>query len=380
MAYSFKPNAMRKPFRLLLTLLWLLSAYACSDRKGPSNRAVVPFSERPKNIILMIGDGMATAQVSAALYWRGIGRSVWERFPVVGFHQSHAYDERVTDSAAGATAFACGQKTKNGVVGLVPPNYEPCRTILEELDAQGWATGMVVTCSATHATPAAFIAHQDLRAFTEYIAEDYLKTELDCFIGGGRGYFNDRPDRRNLLDSLRQRGYVVRFGTGLGKLPSDGTAPFYLFTAEREPPAANEGRRYLPAATTLACQYLQKRSEKGFFLMVEGSQIDWALHANDANWLRAELLDFDAAVTAAFEFAQQNGETLLIVTGDHECGGLSLNTSASDKSFEPAFTSRLHSATMVTVFAFGPQAHLFSGVYQNTDLYTKMWQALGLQP
>ncbi len=336
----------------------------------------VPLAERPKNIILIIGDGMATPQLSASLYWRGVGRSVWEQFPFVGFHQSHAYDERVTDSAAGATAFACGQKTKNGAIGLVPPHFEPCRTILEELSALGWATGMVVTCSAVHATPACFVAHQDLRAFSEFIAEDYLKSSLDCFIGGGRGYFNDRPDRRNLLDSLRKNGYLVRFGTTFNQLPLDGSAPFYLFTADREPPSAHEGRRYLPMATARACEYLQKRSPKGFFLMVEGSQIDWALHANDVSWLRAELRDFEAAVTEALRFAQKDGETLLIVTGDHECGGMSLNPTQNPKHFAPAFTTRLHSAAMVPVLAYGPQAHLFSGIYDNTDIYFKMWEAL----
>ncbi len=371
---------MRRRIRFFLSPLLLLGTLACTQPTPLTSSHIPPSAERPKNIVLLIGDGMAVAQVSAALYWRGVGRSVWERFPVVGFHKSHSYDERVTDSAAGATAFACGQKTKNGAIGLVPPDYTPCRTILEELDARGWATGMVVTCSATHATPASFIAHQDLRAFTEYIAEDYLKTAIDCFIGGGRGYFADRPDRRDLLDSLRLRGYVIRQGAGLRHLPSDGSAPFYLFTAEREPPAANEGRRYLPSAAAYACTYLKKRSEKGFFLMVEGSQIDWALHANDVNWLKAEMLDFEAAVSEVLRFAQQDGETLVIVTGDHECGGMGLNPAKSPRQFEPAFTSRLHSAVMVPVFAYGPQAHLFSGVYENTDLYFKMWQALDRQP
>lgn len=362
----------------VLSVLILLCT-ACANRRVPDATTLAPLAERPKNIILLIGDGMATPQISASLYWRGVGRSVWERFPFVGFHQSHAYDERVTDSAAGATAFACGQKTKNGAIGLVPPDYTPCRTILQELSSRGWATGMVVTCSATHATPASFIAHQDLRAFTEYIAEDYLHTPLDCFIGGGRGYFSDRPDHKNLLDSLRQRGYAVRAGVGFGHLPLDGSAPFYLFTAEREPPSAHEGRRYLPTATARACEYLQKRSPKGFFLMVEGSQIDWALHANDANWLKAEMLDFEATVAEALRFAQQNGETLVIVTGDHECGGMSLNAVKNPKHFEVAFTSRLHSAAMVPVFAYGPKANLFSGIYDNTDIYFKMWEALGVK-
>lgn len=334
-----------------------------------------PVATRAKNIILLIGDGLGLAQVSASHYWKGTHRSVYTRFPVVGFHQSHASNAKVTDSAAGATAFACGQKTYNGAIGVVPPNREPCHTILEDMDEQGYATGMVVTCSATHATPAAFIAHQEARSFNEFLAEDYLKTAIDCFIGGGEFYFTKRPDKRNLEDSLRTRGYVVRSGSIFQKLPLDGSAPFMLFTAEHEPPTASAGRIYLPEATKMVCRYLQKRSQKGFFLMVEGSQIDWALHGNDRNWLKAELLDFDAAVAAALDFATANGETLVIVTGDHECGGLALTESTTER-FSPKFAARVHTAALVPVFAYGPQAHTFSGIFDNTRLYYKMWDAL----
>lgn len=369
--------------RLRILLPALLVFSAChSTRDRVAENAVVTLAERPKNIILLIGDGMATPQLSAGIYWKGVGKSVWEQFDIVGFHKSHSCDEKVTDSAAGATAFSCGQKANNGAIAVLPPDNHPCRTILEELDSRGWATGMVVTCSATHATPASFIAHQDIRAFTESIAEDYLNTELDCFVGGGSGFFNDRPDKKNLLDTLKNRGYVIRNGTSFGRLPMDGSAPFMLFTAEREPPTASANRRYLPGATQKVIEYLQKRSPKGFFLMVEGSQIDWALHANDRTWLKAEMLDFDATVSKALDFARADGNTLVIVTGDHECGGTSLNATDSRMNFRPEFASRMHSAAMVPVFAFGPKAELFAGLYDNTAIYNKMWSALGndIQP
>ena len=366
--------------RILLPALLLF--FSCQPARKPAfdPQPPKPFAERPKNIILLIGDGMAVPQVSAGLYWKGVGKSVWEHFPVVGFHKSHSFDERVTDSAAGATAFACGHKTFNGAIGVLPPDNHPCQTILEDLCSRGWATGMVVTCSATHATPASFIAHQDMRAFTDAIAEDFLKTPFDCFVGGGQGYFDDRPDGKNLLDTLQQRGYIIKSGTSFSRLPMDGSAPFMLFTAEREPDGAPVGRHYLPTATRKVCEYLQKRSDKGFFLMVEGSQIDWALHANDAKWLKAEMLDFDATVTEALRFAQSDGETLVIVTGDHECGGTGLNAGNSRNSFSVSFTTRLHSASMVPVFAYGPKAGLFSGIYENTAIYDKMWASLGSQP
>lgn len=113
--------------------------------------------------------------------------------------------------------------------------------------------------------------------------------------------------------------------------------------------------------------------------MVEGSQIDWAGHANDRNWLRAEMEDFDQTVEAALAFAAADGETLVIVTGDHECGGLSLIREGGKKNFRAAFSTRLHTASWVPVYAYGPQASLFAGVYQNTDVYNKMWEAIGFQ-
>lgn len=134
----------------------------------------------------------------------------------------------------------------------------------------------------------------------------------------------------------------------------------------------------MPGATEVACNFLQKRSKEGFFLMVEGSQIDWAGHANDRNWLRAEMVDFDKTVTRALEFAASNGETLVIVTGDHECGGLALVKNSSRKQFNPSFSTHLHTATMIPVYAYGPKQELFNGVYENTSLYDKMREALGM--
>lgn len=326
----------------------------------------------------MIGDGMALSQVSAGIYWKGEGKSAFERFPIVGFHDAHSHADLVTDSGAGATAFACGLKSFNGAIGVAAPDTLPCQSIVEKLAALNFATGMVVTCSATHATPASFVAHEDLRAFTEMIALDYLDAPLDCFVGGGAASFFNRPDKLDLKDSLRQRGYIIRKGTSFKNLPLDGSAPFYLFTAEEEPESSDAGRRYLPEASFKVAEYLQNRKKAGFFMMVEGSQIDWALHANDAAWLRSEMLDFDDAVLKILEFAQKQGETLVIVTGDHECGGLALPPGRRKRDFQTKFSSRLHTGTLVPVFAYGPGAELFAGVYDNTQIYYKILKALGL--
>lgn len=369
---------------ITLPVLLIFLAGATQDSKKcchQPDRTSLQLSDSvraPKNIILLIGDGMGLSQISAGIYWMGVGKTVFEQFPVVGFHKSHSCNDLVTDSAAGATAFSCGHKTTNGAVGVLPPDNKPCQTILEELEGRGYASGMVVACSAPHATPASFIAHRELRAFSEEIASDYLKTPLDCFIGGGEHYFYDRPDGKNLKDSLKNRGYIIRTGTSMRKLPWDGSKPFMLFTADYEPPTASGGRTYMPEATRRVCDYLKKRSEKGFFLMVEGSQIDWGCHSNDRNWVKAEMIDFNKVVKEALAFAERDGETLVLVTGDHECGGLALVDAKSKKEFRPVFTTRLHTASLVPVLAYGPRSELFYGIYDNTEIYNKMRAALGI--
>lgn len=354
----------------------VLAALSCMPKPSLSQwqPESIEAGAYPKNIVLMIGDGMALAQISASFYWER-QQSVFRFFPYVGFHKSHSCDDLVTDSAAGGTAIACGAKTTNSAIGVLPPDNKPCLTILEELSQNGYATGMVTTCSATHATPATFIAHRDLRAFTEEIAEDYLNTAFDCFIGGGSHYFGKRSDGQNLTETLRQRGYVVRNGVSFNRLPLDGSAPFVLFTAEREPPTPANGRRYLPQAAKVACEYLQKRSERGFFLMIEGSQIDWAGHANDAAWLRDEMRDFEKTILNVLRFASENKETLVLVTGDHECGGLALHAS-NRNVLEPVFSQKLHTAALVPILAYGPGAERFAGLYENAEIYWKMRRAI----
>lgn len=365
-------------FQVLFSTIFLLSS-GCGSKPAPV--ALPPqseFSEKAKNIVLMIGDGMALSQVSAAVYWTK-QRSAFEKFPVVGFHKSASHDDLTTDSAAGATAFACGCKTKNGVIGRTAKN-KPCETIFEFLSRKkNYATGMVVTCSAAHATPASFVAHQELRAFTEQIAEDYMTMPPDFFVGGGEAYFRGRADGKNLWDSLENRGWKIRSSDNPNKIETDGSQPYFQFFAQHEPGTASAGRHYLPKATDRACQFLKNRKKNGFILMVEGSQIDWALHSNDKNWLKAEMLDFNEAVEAALQFAAADRETLVIVTGDHECGGLSLATSGSKKSFTPKFANKLHTSALVPIFAFGPGAERFSGVFDNTDVYRKMLEVLDFQ-
>jgi alkaline phosphatase len=320
---------------------------------------------------------MGLAQVAAAMYQTKLPFGL-ESFPIIGFQKTYSANNLVTDSAAAGTALASGKKTKNNVLGL-DKDGERCKTILEEAVEAGLATGMVVTSSIQHATPAAFVAHQPARNLYEDITIDILNSGIDFFIGGGKQHFDRREkDERDIINELKQNGYNVYdyFNHDLEKVVADTLKKFAFFTHDKEPLAAILGRNYLPKATKMAVNYLNHRSKKGFFLMVEGSQIDWTCHSNKTESLYAEMEDFDKTVKQVLKFALRDGETLVIVTADHETGGLGLNGGTAN-TLDPKFTTNGHTAVMVPVFAYGPGASLFRGIYENTEIYQKMHEAFG---
>jgi alkaline phosphatase len=325
----------------------------------------------------MIGDGMGLTQITAGMYTQNAPIQL-ESFPVVGLHKSYAEDNLVTDSAAGATAFASGIKTYNGAVG-VDVDTAAKVTILELAEKQGLATGLLSTSSITHATPASFIAHVAKRAYMEDIATYFLETEIDFFMGGGKAYFDQREkDDRNLYQELQTKGYQVSsyFDEDFDNLSIKKNSNFAYFTANKEPLPKAQGRDYLPYATRTAARFLnQKGGDNGFFLMVEGSQIDWGGHANNLDYVLSEFRDFDEAIKEALDFARRDGETLVIVTADHETGGLAINPGSTRDSLVAAFTSTYHTAAMIPVFAYGPGAEAFHGIYENTAIFDKMKKA-----
>jgi alkaline phosphatase len=378
-----RPNNGLLPIKeSLIALLFIAAACNKPSQSLPPQPVSQPVKlERPaqpaKNIVLMIGDGMGLSQISAGMI-RNNNTLFLEQFPVIGLHKAYSSDNLITDSAAGATAFASGIKTYNGAIG-VTADQNPAPTILEQAEARGMATGMVVTSTVVHATPAAFIAHVKDRNMYENIALGFLQTEIDLVIGGGSKYFNRRSDQRNLYGLLQEKGYYVSDFSiePLTDIALDFTKNLVYFTSESDPPTVQQGRDYLIPASRLACNFLSRRSDKGFFLMIEGAQIDWAGHANNTSYMVNEMIEFDKAIGEVLKYAKEDGNTLIIVTGDHETGGFSINQGTTKDSIIAGYTTDYHTGTLIPVFAYGPGASLFSGIYENNSIYDRMCAAMG---
>lgn len=366
-----------------ISFIILLCFTACNTPPKTSSTAgttpTSPSGEKPKNIILMIGDGMGLPQITGAMYMND-NKTVFERFNNIGFHKSQSADNLVTDSAAGATAFASGVKTINGALGM-DAHRKSVPTILEMAEKKGMATGLVVTCSMTHATPAAFYAHIASRDEDQEIALSLLDAGVDIFIGGGENAFIARGDGRNLVSELAAKDYSIY---EISKLPIEDLnietkKNIGYFTANEEPRPVSEGRDYAIPAAEKALKFLNARSPSGFFMMIEGSQIDWGGHANDANYVVTELQEFEQVVAEVLDFAEKDGNTLVIVTADHETGGFAVNPGSKLNHIEVAFTTKSHTAMMIPVFAAGPGSEMFRGIYENTEIFKKMKVLLDLE-
>lgn len=357
-------------YKILILLLAFSPAVFAG---GPAEKQKVS-PKKPKNIILMIGDGMGTAQVYAALTAKK-GLLNMARCPYSGFVKTNSASDYITDSGAGATAYATGEKTTNGYIS-VSPDGKVLPTILEDAEKHGLSTGLVVTCAITHATPAAFIAHTPKRDNYDDIALDFLKTDIDVFIGGGRDNFIHRGDSLNLLDSLVIHGYKVV--GDMNDIDLTKTKKLAALLAPKHLPKESEGRGdELGKGSAIALTILN-RNKKGFFMMIEGSQIDWGGHAKDKDYVVSEAVDFDNVVGTVLDFAAKNGETLVIITADHETGGFGLTGgNLATGEVEGSFIYGDHTGVMVPLFAFGPGAEKFSGLQENTDVYKKMSALFG---
>jgi alkaline phosphatase len=326
----------------------------------------------PKNIILMIGDGMGISQVSAPYYY-GDKDPAFNRFRHIGLARTSSGDAPVTQSPAAATALSTGHKTYNMAVG-VDMDTIIRKNFVELVSEQGYLTGVIATSSITDATPAGFYAHQPDRYMQHEIAMDLVRSEIDFFAGGGIKFFIDSTG----TDHFKENGIEVNYAR-LKKIkkPEPGNRYGFLLSADRMP-TMREGRKdFLKDASTIAMDFLSTGG-KGFFLMIEGSQIDWAGHGNQVEYMITEMNDFENVVDAVLDFAEQDGETLVIVTADHETGGFTLGAAgrngydADYSTITPTFATTNHSAALVPVFAFGPGAETFAGIYENTEIFHKM--------
>jgi len=332
---------------------------------------------RPKNIILMIGDGMGITHITAATIANKNTLHL-ERLPVVGLMKTFS-TQLITDSAASATAMATGKKTYNGAIAM-DAKKNKLKTIVEIAEDEGLSTGIVTTSSVTHATPAAFYSHQPKRSrINRQVSAEFMTKGIEVLMGGGKRYFlkEHREDKRDLIKELRKKGYTVT--DNVDEVGADVPRKMVCLIADMQPEGYRKRGDFLPKATEKAAKILD-RDKDGFFLVVEGAQIDWGGHSRNSKYIINEMLDFDRSVGKAIDFAEADGETLVVVTSDHETGGYSINEGSLSKGEVKAkFTHDYHTATMVPLYAFGPGAEHFSGTIDNTDIFFKSCELLNLE-
>jgi alkaline phosphatase len=286
----------------------------------------------------------------------------------IGFSKTSAADTYITDSAAGGTAMATGQKTNNRAIG-VDSTGKALPAIPTLIKKWNMVSGLISAGAITDATPAAFYAHQPDRMFEREIAADFLRNPVQILIGGGSRYFREEK----VLDTLQRNGYQV--GTQFSQLES--LKPPFVLLDDQSVVAISKGRPdFLTKSLQKTMHDLQK-TKAGFFVMAEGAQIDYGGHANDVRYVVQEMLDFDRAIGEAIRFADSNGETLVVITADHETGGLSLLDGNLSRGYvDGNFSTNDHSGVMVPVFAYGPHSLDFRGVYENTEIQRKIMTIL----
>jgi alkaline phosphatase len=319
--------------------------------------------KKAKNVILFIGDGMGAAHLYAGMTTSSQPYNLVQ-FPYSGFSITFSADNYITDSAAGGTAIACGVKTNNGMIGVTPDSMTVA-SIVEIAHMAGLATGVLSTSTITHATPASFVAHNCGRDNYEDIAKDFLNGTVDVFIGGGEDHFRKRADGKDFAVELKAQGFDVV--NTLESLKASGSAKIAGLLAKEHMPQVSQGRQGLLEQMTAKAIETLSKDKDGFFLMVEGSMIDWGGHAKDIDYVTSEMTDMDKAVGVALEFARNNGKTLIVVTADHETGGLSLTGgNVNDHNVIANFAYSNHTAVMVPILSYGPGAEKFSGIHDNT--------------
>ncbi|MCX2679449.1 alkaline phosphatase [Galbibacter sp. EGI 63066] len=317
--------------------------------------------ETVKNVILMIGDGNGLTQLSAATLANN-GALTITQLKSIGLLKTQSSDDFTTDSAAGGTAYATGEKTYNRSIGM-DSLRQPITNITELLHPNGYNIGLVTTDQITGATPSAFYAHVKDRGMTSGIVEDFLESNVSLFAAGGKDHFKSYGDF-TLVDSPN----------AIAQAKTDKVG---YFMAKNGVPSVLEGRNDLLAEVTQNSLTYLKDKQKPFFLMVEAAKIDSGGHANSTSTIVSEGIDFDKAVSQAILFADQNPGTLVIITADHETGGFSIpQGDMKNHTIEGDFTTNDHTGTLIPIFAYGPHSNKFTGVYENNEVFHKILKLL----
>lgn len=317
-----------------------------------------------KNVILLIGDGNGLSQISSSVL-ANKGQLTLTQLKNIGLIKITAADNFTTDSAAGATAFATGKKTKNRFIG-VDSEGNTTLNLTEILSKKGFNTGVITTDEIVGATPSAFYAHQKDRGMEKEIAEDLLTSKLAFFAAGGKSKV-----------SANHQFLVVNQPEEIGKNKAEKLA---YFMSENGVPQVLKGRDNLLSSVVENGLTFLKNKKKPFFMMIEAAQIDSGGHSNNVGTIVTEGIDFDRAITKAIQFADQNPGTLVVVTADHETGGFSIpHGDMKSSTIEGDFTTDDHSATLIPVFSYGSGSENFIGVYENNEIFHKILNALKLK-
>ena len=363
--------------------------------KEITNKELIPVERKARNIILLIGDGMGSNQIVAYKIAKEGPNAItaFDMFPVSGFVKTHAYNTVVTDSASSATAYSSGTKTINRYVG-VDHEKKPVTNITELLHKKAYVNSIIATSEITHATPAAFAAHTESRYNTDAIAEQIFYSNNYFVLGGGSDFFKPkengglREDGKDYLSKITTDAILLETKNDLvNHRFKKGKKIFGLFNKEELIREAHEPslKEMLDFALVNSNSMLEQGC-KGFFIMAEGSQIDWEGHDNDFYGQYDEIEEFENAIESALAFAKNRQDTLVLVTADHETGGLLIEkdtlrykeTNQMKVSWNTAIGKGDHTGAMVPIFAYGPGSANFTGILDNTDIFFAMQEAIGI--
>lgn len=371
---------------LTMVLLAMLAPAACIRAQDAAVGAA-EAGEEPlaRNLILLVTDGGGVGTWTVARLARGAALAV-AGMPVVGLVDTRNTDGGLTDSAAGATALATGRRTYNRALSVAPAcrervareepevlrdpaSCEPLPTLLELAEAAGKATGLVTTSYLTDATPAAFASHVPSRYMHGPIARQMLDSGVDVLIGGGRRYFQDAAAEAgtDVLAAACRAADCPGDGEALAALPPSSNRLIALLAEESLPPAG-ERRPELRALARIALERVST-DEDGFFVLIETEGTDAVQHDNaPVAQVEAEIVAFDLAVAEALAWADRVPGTLVVVTGDHETGGLAIVGPADEGRWEARYVDDGHTHGLVPLFAYGPGAERFAGILDNDQV------------